>query len=85
MALIWTPYTWTDHSAPYYRPGFGCAIALLRGAVICGVAMRLYLQRQNKQLERMEREDCELTPTYLRNLEKTTEYEGIDSAAARAL
>ena len=54
-------------------------------ALICFVALRFYLQRQNKQLEMMEKEDSELSHKEVKKLEKTAEFEGIDMAAARVM
>ena len=84
-ASIWTPYTYTDSSSPYYRPALGVVIALMALAGISGTALRFYLQRQNKQLERMEGADTELREQDIRKLERTAEVEGIDIAAARQL
>lgn len=47
--------------------------------------MKLYLERQNKQMARMENEDSQLTERDMKKLRKTAEAEGIDIAAARAL
>ena len=47
--------------------------------------MKFYLERQNKQMARMENEDSELTEKDMRKLRKTAEAEGIDIAAARVL
>lgn len=84
-ASIWTPYTYTDSSAPHYRPALGCVVGLMTLAGITGTIMRFYLARQNKSLERMEGSDTQLTERDVQKLRKTAELEGIDIAAARKL
>lgn len=84
-ASIWTPFTYTDSSAPHYRPALGVVIGLMVIAGISGLVLRLYLARQNKSFARMENADAELTPRDLKKIEKTAEVEGIDLAAARQL
>lgn len=84
-ASIWTPFTYTDSSKPYYRPALGINIGLLVVAGICGCILRVILQRQNRQLERLENEDAVLSEKDLVKLRKTAEVEGIDIAAARAM
>ena len=83
-ASIWTPYTYT-YDAPYYRPAFGACIALQCMVAICAVILRFYLQHQNKQLERMQNADAELTPRDLRKLQKTADFEGVPLAVARQM
>jgi hypothetical protein len=84
-ASIWTPFTYTDSSAPHYRPALGINIGLQVIAGICACLLRFILQRQNRQLERLENEDSELTDKELAKLRKTAEIEGIDIAAARSM
>jgi len=84
-ASIWTPYTYRDQDAPYYRPAMGVCIALQVIGALSAIALRLLLQRQNRQLERLENEDITLTEKEMRRLRKTAEVEGIDIAAARRL
>lgn len=84
-ASIWTPFTYTDSSAPYYRPALGVCCGLQILALICAVVLRWYLQKQNRDLARMENEDSTLTDKEMRKLQKTADLEGIDVAAARAL
>jgi MFS family permease len=55
-ATIWTPYTYTPSSQPRYRPAMGTCIALEILAMSMFLGMRFYLQRQNKALDRQERE-----------------------------
>jgi len=43
------------------------------------------LERQNRQMARMENEDGELTERDMKKLRKTAEAEGIDITAARVL
>lgn len=85
MASIWTPYTYPDSSAPHYREALGVVLGLLTVAFLSGLALRLYLQKQNNRFARLENADTELRPSDLRKLEKTAEVEGIDLAAARQL
>lgn len=85
MASIWTPYTYTDSSAPHYRPALGVVIGLMVISGLMGLVLRIYLQRQNKRYARLEDADTELEPRDLKKLEKTAEVEGIDLAAARQL
>jgi len=84
-ASIWTPFTYFPWSAPYYYPAMGIIIGLAVIAAICGLAMKFILEKENKQLARMENEDVELTEADMRKLRKTAEMEGIDIAAARQL
>ncbi|KAK3710941.1 hypothetical protein LTR37_009962 [Vermiconidia calcicola] len=84
-ASVWTPFTYTDSSAPYYRPALGIVIGLMSLAGIAGTILRFYLDRQNKRFERLENSDTQLTAKDLQRLEKTAEMEGIDIATARQL
>lgn len=84
-ASIWTPFTYKTKDAPFYRPALGICIALQCVAVVCVVALRLLLQRQNQRMARMENADAKLTPGDLRRLEKTAQVEGVSLAEARAL
>jgi hypothetical protein len=84
-ASIWTPFTYFPSSKPHYRPALGVCIGLQVLSLACFVIMRFYLERQNKQMARMENEDSELTEKDMRKLRKTAEAEGIDIAAARVL
>jgi len=81
-ASIWTPYTYA-YDAPYYRPAFGTCIALQMMAFICALGLKFYLEYQNRQLERMETADAELTERDLRKLKKTAEIEGVPVSVAR--
>ena len=84
-ASIWTPFTYLDADAPYYRPALGACIGLQCLAAVCAIALRIVLQRQNKRMERMANTDAELTPSDLKRLERTSEAEGVTIAEARAL
>ena len=84
-ASIWTPFTYTDSSAPHYRPALGVVIGLMVVAGITGTVLRFYLAAQNKRFERMETEDTELRESDIKRLEKTAEMEGTDVAHARQL
>ena len=54
---IWTPFTYRDQDKPYYRLGLGITSGLQVGAFILATCLRFYLQKQNKALERLERND----------------------------
>ncbi|KAF2178838.1 permease of the major facilitator superfamily [Zopfia rhizophila CBS 207.26] len=84
-ASVWTPFTYWPSSGPHYRPALGICIALEVLALTSFIGMRFYLQYQNRQLERMENENAELTERDMRKLQKTAEIEGIDIAAARVM
>lgn len=84
-ASIWTPYTYTATSAPYYRPALGVCTGVLIVAFAIGVWLYFDLNSENKRLERLENEDGILTERDLRRLQKTAEVEGVDIATARRL
>jgi len=84
-ASIWTPFTYRPQDAPHYRPALGICIGLQIIGFISALTLRLYTQKQNRILERMENEDAVLTDKDIRRLERTAEFEGIDIAAARRL
>lgn len=85
MASIWTPFTYTDSSEPYYRPALGVVIALMVISGITATGVRFYLARENKRFERMESADAELREQDVQKLRKTAELEGVDIAAARQM
>lgn len=84
-ASIWTPFTYFPSSAPHYRPALGVCIGLEVLALVCFVILRWYLQRQNRELERLEGENVQLSEGEVRKLERTAEVEGVDVRQARAL
>ncbi|KAF2009750.1 MFS general substrate transporter [Aaosphaeria arxii CBS 175.79] len=84
-ASIWTPFTYWPSSGPHYRPALGICIGLEVLAVICFVALRFTLQRQNKRLEALERMGGDLDEREAKKLEKTAEVEGIDIRTAREM
>lgn len=84
-ASIWTPFTYFPSSAPHYRPALGVCIGLEFLALVCCVGLRVYLQRQNRQLERMESEDVQLGEAERRRLGRTAEMEGVDVGKARRM
>ncbi|GAB7341279.1 hypothetical protein MBLNU457_7552t1 [Dothideomycetes sp. NU457] len=81
-ASIWTPYTYA-YDKPYYRPAFGTCIALQTMAFVCALGLKFYLQHQNKQLDRMENADAELTERDIQKLQRTAEIEGVPISVAR--
>jgi hypothetical protein len=85
MASIWTPYTYFDSSVPFYRPALGIVIGLMGLCAIGAVILRFLLTKMNKELERLENSDVELTEKEMAKLRKTAEFEGIDLATARQL
>lgn len=80
---IWTPYTYRTQDAPYYRPALGVCIALQLVGFCAALALKFMLERDNKQLDRMENEDAVLTAADLRKLSATAAAEGVDLAEAR--
>ena len=84
-ASIWTPFTYRKQDAPHYRPALAICIGLQVVAGVMAVSIRLYLEMQNRRLERYESEDLTLTDREMRKLQQTADLEGIDIAAARRL
>jgi len=84
-ASIWTPFTYRPQDKPHYDLALGICIGLQVIAAVMGLILRMVLTRQNKRLERMEKEDGQLTERDLAKLRKTAEVEGIDIATARRL
>jgi hypothetical protein len=84
-ASIWTPFTYWPSSSPHYRPALGICIGLEVLALASFLGMRFYLSHQNKQLERMENEDSQLTERDVKKLQRTADVEGIDVGAARMM
>ena len=84
-ASIWTPFTYTPSSAPHYRPALGAAIGLQILGLVMAIGIRLFQQKQNRELDRLEAEDVTLTEKEMRKLRRTAEFGGIDLAAARRL
>lgn len=79
-ASIWTPYTYA-YDKPYYRPAFGTCIGLQMMAFVCALGLKWYLEKQNRELDRMD--GGELTERDMRKLEKTAEVEGVNVEVAR--
>jgi MFS family permease len=84
-ASIWTPYTYYKGQGKHYPVALGINIGLQVLAVIMAVLLRWYLMRQNRDLERLEDTDTQLSEREAAKLQKTAELEGIDIAAARKL
>jgi hypothetical protein len=53
---IWTPFTYRDTDWPRYRLALGICVGLQAGAALLGTVLRVLLGRENKRLEREERE-----------------------------
>ncbi|KAF2720122.1 MFS transporter [Polychaeton citri CBS 116435] len=84
-ASIWTPYTYRKSFDRHYYIALGIVIGLSLLSGIMGIVLRLYLQYQNRQLERMENDDVQLKERDLKKLQQTAEIEGIDVGVARQL
>ncbi|KAL4972935.1 major facilitator superfamily domain-containing protein [Aspergillus desertorum] len=84
-ASIWTPFTYRDADAPYYRPAMGVCIALQTIGGLMAVFMYFHLKSLNKRQERFEDVSAVLTENDQKALQKVAEREGIDLAAAREL
>ncbi|RFU34721.1 hypothetical protein B7463_g1666, partial [Scytalidium lignicola] len=84
-ATIWTPYTYRTQDAPHYLPALGCCIGLQVLALLMAGLLRFYLQAQNKQLARRETEDATLVEMDISRLQKTAEFEGVDTSTVRRL
>ena len=85
MASIWTPFTYTQSSAPHYHLAMGIVIGLLAVCAALAVVLRFMMQKMNRELDRLEDENVELTEKELTKLRKTAEIEGISMAEARQL
>lgn len=85
MASIWTPFTYFDRSAPYYRPALGIVIGLFVCSAIGACVLRFMMTKMNRELARLEDTDTLLTEKELAKLRKTAEMENIDIATARQL
>lgn len=85
MASIWTPFTYTDASEPYYRPALGIVIGLFVASAVGAVVLRFMMVKMNRELARLEDTDTLLTEKELTKLRKTAELENIDVATARQL
>lgn len=84
-ASIWTPFTYYDAEAPYYRVANGISIAFLIVSMTCAVILHIITRRQNAELDRLESEDMELDRHQMAILQKTAEIEGVDVSAARKM
>lgn len=84
-ASIWTPFTYSPGPDGHYVEAMGINIALVGITGIGAVILRIILERENKQLARLENEDAELTEKDIAKLNKTAEMEEISFAAARQL
>ncbi|OJJ29762.1 hypothetical protein ASPWEDRAFT_296638 [Aspergillus wentii DTO 134E9] len=84
-ASIWTPFTYREKDAPFYRPALGVCIALQVVGLVMALFMYVHLRGLNKRLDRLEDEDVILTDEEIKRLQHTAEVEGIDIAAARRL
>lgn len=84
-ASIWTPYTYYDAEAPYYRVALGVCTAMQVLGGLTSFFLYFNLKQLNKRQERLESEDVQLTEKELQGLETTARVEGVDLATAREL
>lgn len=84
-ASIWTPYTYLEKDVPHYRTALAICIGLQALGGLMGMFMYWSLRSLNKQQERLENEDIQLSEKELQRLQMTAEREGLDLAAARRL
>ena len=84
-ASVWTPFTYRVQDSPHYLPAMVINIILECLAMICGLLLRWYLKKQNRELERLENEDVPLSDKDMKRLRRTAEQEGLDIATARRL
>lgn len=88
MASIWTPFTYYDSQGKHYPVALGICIGLQTLGALMGILLRWYLTRQNNQLDKLEKlakQDDQLSEREMHRLERTAEFEGIDISAARQL
>ncbi|KAK3117171.1 hypothetical protein LTR53_001750 [Teratosphaeriaceae sp. CCFEE 6253] len=85
MASIWTPFTYTDGTAPEFRLALGIVVGLSAACAAMAVLLRHIMLGMNKELDRLEDSNVQLTEKELLKLNKTAEIEGISVAAARQL
>ncbi|OCK86232.1 hypothetical protein K432DRAFT_412754 [Lepidopterella palustris CBS 459.81] len=82
---IWMPFTYFPPSASHYRPALGVCIGLKVITLEMFISTHFYLQMQNRQLERLQVENSQLTERYMREMQKTADFKGIDIEAARMM
>ncbi|RMZ81727.1 hypothetical protein DV738_g2102, partial [Chaetothyriales sp. CBS 135597] len=71
-ASIWTPFTYKKQDAPFYRPALGINIAMQTTTGIMAILLRIILERQNKELDRLERENAPIPPKVEERLRRTS-------------
>ncbi|RMZ88700.1 hypothetical protein DV736_g4057, partial [Chaetothyriales sp. CBS 134916] len=71
-ASIWTPFTYRDRNAPFYRPALGACIAMQTAAGLMAILLRIILERQNKMLDKLEREDVPISQREEDHLRRTS-------------
>lgn len=84
-ASIWTPYTYLENEKPHYVTAMGVNIALQGVGFLCAVFMLFHLRHLNKQQERLEDEEVQLSEKELQKLRHTAETQGVDIGAARRM
>ncbi|RMD40808.1 hypothetical protein DV735_g4348, partial [Chaetothyriales sp. CBS 134920] len=71
-ASIWTPFTYKKQDAPFYRPALGINIAMQTITGIMAILLRFILIRQNRELDRLERENAPIPPKVEERLRRTS-------------
>ncbi|RMZ80846.1 hypothetical protein DV737_g2835, partial [Chaetothyriales sp. CBS 132003] len=71
-ASIWTPFTYRDRDAPFYRPALGACIAMQTVAGLMAILLRVILERQNKMLDKLEAEDVPISQKEEEHLRRTS-------------
>ena len=81
IASAWTPFMYTAESAPHFRLAMGVNMGLIGSAAILAVVLKLVLEKENRQLARLD--GNELSDYDLKNLGKIARLEGISLVQAR--
>lgn len=87
-ASIWTPFTYIaapEGEVSHYRLALGIDVGLLVVAGIGAVILRFMMIKMNRELDRLEDTNVELTDKEVDKLRKTAEVEGIDMGTARVV
>lgn len=56
LAYIYCAYLWPKSDDPVYRMGFGSMVGFAATSIMCAWAMRVWLMRLNKKIQRSENE-----------------------------
>lgn len=66
-------------------PALCVCVALQLIAGCMALLLKVLLERENRRLDRLEKEDGQLTEKDVKRLQKTADFEGIDVPTARRL